>query len=103
MPTTLYGYGKVMRVANHEPVQIESAPVSHDFFKTLGIHPVLGRDFRDSDEHPGAAPVVILSYSTWRTQFGQDAGIIGRQIVLNGQGYAVIGVAGRDIDFPNPA
>lgn len=100
MPTTLYGYGKVVRIGNQQPVQVESAPVSHDFFKTLGIHPVLGRDFRDSDEHPGAAPVVILSDTVWRTQFHRDASIIGRQITLNGGGYTVIGVAGRDVDFP---
>lgn len=100
MPTTLYGYGKVIRIGNQQPVQLESAPVSHDFFKTLGVQPVLGRDFKDSDEHPGAAPVVILSDTVWRTQFHQDPQIIGRQIALNGQGYTVIGVAGRNVDFP---
>ncbi len=100
MPTTLYGYGKIIRIGNHEPFQVESAPVSHDFFRTLGVHPALGRDFKDSDEHPGAAPVVILTDSIWRTQFHGDAGIIGRQIALNGTGYTVIGVAGHDLDFP---
>lgn len=100
MPTTLYGYGKVIRIGNRQPVQVESAPVSHDFFKTLGVHPVLGRDFRDSDEHPGAAPVVILSNTVWRTQFHQDPRIAGRRIALNGDGYTVIGVAGQNIDFP---
>ncbi len=103
MPTTLYGYGKVIRVGNHEPIQVESAPVSHDFFKVLGVRPVLGRDFKDSDEHPAAAPVVILSSAVWRTQFHRDAGIIGRQIALNGEGYTVIGVAGKDVDFPKGA
>lgn len=100
MPTTLYGYGKVIRIGNQQPVQVESAPVSHGFFKTLGVRPVLGRDFKDSDEHPGAAPVVILSDTVWRTQFHQDAHINGRQIRLNGDAYTVIGVAGREIDFP---
>jgi putative ABC transport system permease protein len=100
MPTTLYGYGKVIRIGSQEPVQVESAPVSHGFFKTLGVRPVLGRDFNASDEHPGAAPVVILSNSVWRTQFHQDAQIIGRQVTLNMTGYTVIGVAARDVDFP---
>ncbi len=100
MPTTLYGYGKVIRIGNQEPIQVESAPVSHDFFRTLGVHPALGRDFEDSDEHPGVAPVVILSDSCWRTQFHQDAQIVGRQITLNGDGYTVIGVAGPAVDFP---
>jgi predicted permease len=100
MPTTLYGYGKVIRIGNEDPVQVESTPVSHDFFKVLGVRPALGRDFKDSDEHPGAAPVVILSDNLWRTQFHQDVEIVGRQIALNGMGYTVIGVAGPAIDFP---
>jgi len=100
LPTTLYGYGKVLTFAHHDPIQIESAPVSHDFFRTLGVHPSLGRDFRDSDEHPGSAPVVVLSDSIWTSQFHRDPQIVGRQITLNGTGYTVIGVARRDVDFP---
>jgi predicted permease len=100
MPTTLYGYGKVIRAGNQEPLQVESAPVSHGFFKTLGVSPLLGRDFTDADEHPGAGPVVILSNSVWRSHFQGDARIIGRQISLSGQGYTVIGVMSRDVDFP---
>src|SRR5215468_3952036 len=61
MPTSLYGYARVLQIGNAEPVQIENAPVSHDFFRVLGVSPVLGRDFRDSDERVGAAPVVMVS------------------------------------------
>ncbi len=103
MPTTLYGYGKVILFGNGRPVQVESAPVSHDFFRVLGVHPILGRDFENSDEHPGASPVVILSNDTWRTEFHKDAKIIGRQITLNGEGYTVVGVMASDIDFPRGA
>ena len=42
-------------------MQIESSPVSHDFFRVLGVSPVLGRDFNGSDERVGAPPVVIVS------------------------------------------
>ncbi len=100
MPTTLYGYGKIIRSGKSAPVQVESAPVSHDFFKTLRIAPMLGRDFSDADEHPGAAPVTVLSYSTWRSIFHSDRSIVGRPLTLNGQGYRVIGVMGPQIDFP---
>src|SRR5215471_15181395 len=40
MPTTVYGYGYVM-TGSGEPVQLESARVSADFFSTLGISPLL--------------------------------------------------------------
>src|SRR5580693_10363612 len=61
MPTSLYGYAKVLQTGHAEPVQIESAPVSHDFFRVLGVAPVWGRDFTSSDEHVDAPPVVMLS------------------------------------------
>ena len=103
MPTTLYGYGKVLQMAAHEPVQIESAPVSHDFFKTLGVHPIIGRNFVRGDERKGAAPVVLLSYNTWQRHFSGDRKIIGRQINLSGTGYTVVGIMGEDVDFPRGA
>jgi predicted permease len=100
MPTTLYGYGKVLQVGAKEPVQVESTPVSHDFFRTLGLTPVLGRDFSSSDEQVGAAPVVILSDSVWRQHFNSNRTIGGETIRLNGIGFTVIGVMAPAVDFP---
>src|SRR5580698_5325821 len=91
MPTSLYGYGKVLQTGKAEPVQIESAPVSHDFFRVLGVSPVLGRAFTSSDERVGAPPVVVLSQRVWRNELGSDPRIVGRIVRLNGQGYSVIG------------
>ena len=103
MPTTLYGYGRVLQAGSAEPVQIESAPVSHDFFRVLGVAPRIGRDFSDSDEHPGAAPVVILADWVWRQYLGADRNIAGRMIRLNGQGATVIGVMAPGVEFPRGA
>ena len=99
MPTTLYGYDKVMDVGGQDPIRIESTPVSPDFFRTLGVAPALGRDFSGEDNHSGAAPVLILSYRVWREHFGADRDIIGRLVRLNGVGYTVVGVMGPDVDF----
>jgi putative ABC transport system permease protein len=103
MPTSLYGYGKVLQTGAGEPLQIEGAPVSHDFFRVLGVAPAMGRDFAASDEQVGAAPVVIVSDRVWREQLGSDPHAAGRMIRLNGQGYTVIGVMGRGIEFPRGA
>ncbi len=100
MPTTLYGYGKMIQFDGRPPVQVESAPVSNRFFGTLGVSPVIGRDFAPSDEHPGATPVVMLSDTVWRTLFKSDRAIAGRLITMNGVGYRVIGVMGPGVDFP---
>jgi predicted permease len=103
MPTSLYGYARVLQVGKVEPMQIESTPVSHDFFRVLGVSPVLGRNFVGSDEQVGAPPVVVLSDRVWREQLGADSRIIGRMIRLSGTGYTVIGVMGPGIEFPRGA
>lgn len=103
LPTSLYGYSRVLQNGKAEPVQIESAPVSHDFFRVLGISPVVGRDFTASDERVGAPPVVIVSESVWRDLLGADPKIVGRVIRLNGQGYTVIGVIAAGAEFPRGA
>ncbi|WP_321472379.1 ADOP family duplicated permease [uncultured Paludibaculum sp.] len=100
MPTTLYGYGRVLDTGHGDPVQLEGTPVSHDFFRVLGVKPALGRDFTDADEQVNAAPVVVLSDHVWRKHFSADPAILGRQIRLNGAGVTVIGVTAPAIDFP---
>lgn len=103
MPTSLYGYSRVLQNGSAPPVQIESSPVSHDFFRVLGVSPVLGRDFAASDERVGAPPVAILSDRVWRNQLGADPNIVGRVIRLTGQGYTVIGVMAAEVEFPRGA
>ena len=103
MPTSLYGYAKVLQTGNAEPVQIEGAPVSHDFFRVLGVGPILGRNFAASDERVGAPPVVMISDRVWRDRLGADPGIVGRMIRLNGVGHTVIGVMAAGVEFPRGA
>src|SRR5215510_11721903 len=102
MPTTVYGYGYVM-TGFGEPVQLESARVSADFFKTLGVSPLLGRLFVEEDDHPGAARVVILSHRLWRERFYSDPGIVGQLITLGQLDFTIIGVMSRDFEFPRGA
>ena len=65
----------------------------------LGVHPLLGRDFLDSDDRPGAVPVVMLSNALWKRRFGSDPGIIGRNINLDDRTYVVAGVLPPDFRF----
>ena len=100
MPPSLYGYAKVLQTRASEPVQIESTPVSHDFFRVLGVTPILGRDFTSADERVGAAPVVLVSHRVWRDHFGTDRSVVGRSIRLNRESHTVVGVMGPGVDFP---
>lgn len=103
MPTSLYGYARVLQHGTAAPVLLEGNPVSHDFFRVLGVSPALGRDFTSADEQVGAPPVVILSDRTWREHLGADPDIVGRTIRLSNQGYSVIGVMAPSVEFPRGA
>jgi putative ABC transport system permease protein len=77
-----------------EPTQnVLGLSVSGNFFRVLGVQPVLGRTFRDDeDEAPGRDPVVMLSHAAWTERFNSDPGIVGRQVRLGGRDLTVIGV-----------
>ena len=99
-PTSLYGYARVLETGTADPVQLEASPVSHDFFRVLGVTPRLGRGFTESDERVSAPPVAVISDRTWRENLGADPGIVGRTVRLNGQGHTVIGVMAPGAAFP---
>lgn len=73
--------------------------VSASFLSTLGVHPMLGRDFLDSDDRPGAVPVAMLSNELWRRRFGSDRGIVGRNLNLDGRTYSVVGILAPSFRF----
>ena len=84
-----------------EPLRIESELVSAGFFSTLQIVPSLGRSFSTEDDSPGASHVVIMSDGLWKSRFGSDPQILGQKLLLDGESYAVIGVAPPGFHFPD--
>lgn len=83
-------------VAEH----VEGSQVSADFFPLLGMSAQLGRNIGSADFQSGVAPVVVVSHAFWQQHFGGDAGLVGRQLLLNGQKFTVIGITSPDFDFP---
>jgi predicted permease len=68
-----------------------------NYFDVLGVKPVLGQFFHQSDDqHPGASPYAVLSYGTWQSRFGSDPAIVGKTIRINRLPYRVLGVAPHD-------
>ncbi len=82
------------------PEWFDVTEVSADTFKLVGQQPILGRDFTEADEAPGAAPVAILNYGFWERRFGKDPSVIGRSVRLNGTPASIIGVMPRSFTFP---
>jgi macrolide transport system ATP-binding/permease protein len=80
-----------------EPVP--AVRVSDGFFHTLGVQPMLGRDFRPGEDRPGGAKIAILSYGTWMQRFGGRRDVIGQVVSLSGNPFTIIGVLPRDFAF----
>ncbi|MGH9935196.1 MAG: ABC transporter permease, partial [Blastocatellia bacterium] len=82
-----------------EPERLQGRRVSAEFFSTLGVQPLVGRDFLAEEDRPSATPAVILSYGLWQRRFGNDPSIIGKQLTLNLQSYTVIGIMPANFHF----
>lgn len=68
-------------------------------FQMMNLLPALGRTLSDTDNRPGHEHVAVLSDSLWRNRFGADPSILGRNIILDGQNYEVVGVLQRNVRF----
>jgi putative ABC transport system permease protein len=75
-----------------EPRQIRISLVSAPFFEILGVRPVLGRTFVAGEDQRGSDKVVVLTQRLWRTSFGGDPALVGKDVVLDGEKHTVIGV-----------
>jgi predicted permease len=89
--------------ADGQPVRLQAARVSWQWFDVFQEKPYLGRNFRLEDDQPNANFSVILSYRGWQQRFGSDANIVGRKLQLNEQSYEIIGVMGPEFGWPNDA
>jgi predicted permease len=85
----------------NNPQRYTGAYVTEDFFKILGVSPMIGRDFTAADNKPGAERVIILGYEIWKRDFHGDANIVGQNVRVNGKAATIIGVMPPNFKFPN--
>ncbi len=91
----LDSYSDNLNLAGEDhPEKLKGRRVSASFFPVLGVQPILGRTFLPEEDRPGQR-VVVLTYPVWERRFGFDPGVLGHQIILNGESYTVIGVMPR--------
>lgn len=85
-----------------EPLRVEGELVSADFFSVLQVNASLGRTFTSEEDRPGNSDVAVLGNAFWKTEFGSDAKILGKKIVLDGESYEIVGVMPPEFHFPDP-
>jgi len=79
--------------------QVDGARVSAGFFHTLGITPVLGRDFYIGEDSPAKPRTVLLTYAAWQKRYGGRPDVLGQSVTLDGNTNTIIGVLPANFHF----
>jgi predicted permease len=91
-----------------EPERVQTTAASFDLFTMLGVRAVAGRTFLPEEDQVHGPAVALLSHAFWQRRFGADPAAVGRDVLLDGQKYRIVGVLpatfeiGRDIDLWRP-
>jgi ABC-type antimicrobial peptide transport system permease subunit len=86
-----------------EPRRITVASVSQDFFSVMAVHAVRGREFIADEQHPGAMPAALVSYSFWQQYLNGANDLSALKLVVENKATSVIGVLPPGFHFPDNA
>ena len=86
--------------ADSQVQYLHAGRVSAHYFDVLAIHPIVGRNFSEAEDLPHGARTAILSYGLWRNAFASDPNISGKNILLKGEPYTVVGVLPDGVTVP---
>ena len=95
-----YGFGRYTLSGTGHPEAIRMVAATVGLFSILRAQPLLGRGFLQGEDEPGHEHEVVLSYGFWHSYFAGNPDIVGENIQLNGQAFAVVGVMRPEFDFP---
>jgi len=79
--------------------QVDAARVSAGFFRTLGVVPILGRDFYSGEDAPEKPRTILLTYAAWHKRYGGRSDVLGQVIMLDGNPSTIIGVLPPNFHF----
>ncbi len=86
--------------ANSHVEYIQAGRISAHYFDVLMIHPMIGRNFSETEDLPNGPTVAVVSYNLWRNIFASNSQIIGQAIRLKGEPYTVVGVLPEGVTTP---
>jgi putative ABC transport system permease protein len=84
-----------------DAAHVQAESVSPSFFSVMRAGASLGRVFDKSEAQPGRGNVAVLSYGFWKSHFGSDNTVLGREIELDQHPYTVIGVLPKTMQYPS--
>ncbi|HEX2454127.1 MAG TPA: ABC transporter permease [Vicinamibacterales bacterium] len=94
-----------------EPDRVLIGRVSQDFFRTMGVQPMLGRTFLPEETgrsifgigHDTPVTAVILGHGLWQRRFGSDPSVVGKSVSVEGDPCTIVGVMPAGFSFPKNA
>jgi putative ABC transport system permease protein len=94
------GAGESVAIENGSATYISTASVSGDFFRVIGVTPVLGRALTRADDVQGAENVLVITHGLWQRRYGSAPDVLGRRLEIDGVPFTIVGVMPRDLDYP---
>lgn len=92
--------GKTTVLGGSEPERAYAVAVYRDFFKVMGVKPIVGRTFSEEEHAPGSTPAVVVSYGFWQRRLGATTDLSNKKLSIEGASFNVIGVMPESFDFP---
>lgn len=87
-------------LTEQRPLRLGCAAVDSALLPTLGVHPLLGRNFTTEEDRPNGPPAVILSYGFWRSRLAAEPNVVGRTISIDGSSRSIVGVLPDGFELP---
>ena len=88
---------------NGKAEQVRGEFTTADFFRLLGVEPVIGSTFAPREDDIGAGPAALISAGLWNRKFGRSPSVLGKAINLDGKAYTIVGVIPASFDLLSPS
>jgi putative ABC transport system permease protein len=87
-------------MTEHNPARLDCSRVEANFLPTLGISPVIGRNFTANEDRPEGPRAALISYGLWRSRYRQNPSVVGTLMRIDGEATEIVGVLPRDFEMP---
>src|ERR1039458_4319211 len=87
-------------LTENNPARLDCARVEGNFLPTLGVSPILGRNFTEAEDRPNGPRVAQISYGLWLTRFHLDPTVVGKLIRIDGHATEIVGILPKDFEMP---
>jgi predicted permease len=98
----LYNTRGVTLAQDGTPLRVAAMAATPSLLRMLRVAPVLGRVFTEEDGEVGNTSKAVLTYASWQELFGGRPDVIGRDLRINGESHAVVGVLPEGFGFLDP-